>query len=797
VGALKARKLLSNPLERLSRRQAKRLYRVLILLGSIAIISWLYPSGSRFVYRYDLNKITRETVIAPFNFPVLKSPAELEAEREAARRGVPYLFRRDNDITSAQLAGLEELFKEVPQLRQAEQRLARSRKRAYDHLYDDQYAAALVDVERDSTELMTLGSEFVQKFPLDINAPHWGIFFGGEAEDGRPVDYPRLRRELDRIIRDILSAGVLELPKRELEGIPVAISTQGVEETVDLNFLMDLDEAWARAKTRIQSSYPAELEAETAVASDLLIYFIRPNLIYDAETTLRRQEEVVSRVPISKGIVLQDEKIVDANTRVTEEILEKLNSLAIAQSQRIALTGGLRSWLPVIGMVLITTILLAFFYAWLYVYRRSWFDQNRFILLTNLLFIMVLAMGGLFHNRFGLSEYLIPFSVAAMAFTILFDARTALIANVTLALLMGFLVGNEADFVLVSLLAGSVSIYAVRQLSKRRQIFIAIIYIISAYAVGITAIEFLKYSNLSILGHNILYASLNGLLSPIMVYGLIGVLEVAFGITTNLTLLELSDFNHPLLRRLAREANGTFSHSIVVGNLSEAAATVVGANSLLCRVGAYYHDIGKLERPEYFIENQFHQSNPHDTIAPHLSAKVVINHVKDGLKLAREYGLPQAVADFIPMHHGTARIEYFYQRAAREDGGAKKVKEDSFRYKGPKPNTKETGILMICEAIEAATRSIKKPTLARIQQMIDTIIDIRMTDGQLDECPLTLKEINLIKGDVQMGTGLIAVLQGMYHVRISYPTAEKETQEETLARDEISKDAIFEGVPTE
>jgi putative nucleotidyltransferase with HDIG domain len=644
-----------------------------------------------------------------------------------------------------------------------------------------------------------LRSKFALRFPTDLNASHWGEFFVGQTSDGRNINYQRLQGELGQMIRDILAEGVLDLPKSQFGDATVATASEGVEEVVDIQFLMDLDEAWAKAKTRLQAQYPAEATVESAIASDLLIYFIRPNMIYDTETTSRRQQAAVDKVPVSKGFVLKNERIVDANTRVTPEILEKLSSLAAAKSQAIASAGGIQLWLPRVGMISITIILLTFFYAWLFVYRRHWYDQNRILLLTSLLMMLVLGMGSLFHHRFGLSEYLIPFTVAAMAFTILFDARTGIISTVSLALLMGFLVGNKVDFVVVNLLVGSVSIYAVRQLRRRRQIFTAIIFIVSAYAIGITTVEFLKYSNLATLANHLLYASINGILSPIMVYGLIGVLEVIFGMTTNLTLLELSDFNHPLLRRLSREANGTFSHSIIVGNLAEAAANMIGANSLLCRVGAYYHDIGKLARPEYYIENQFRQDNPHDTIAPHLSSKVVIAHVKEGLQLAKDYGLPPGLADFIPMHHGTARVEFFYQKAVAEQGGVEGVKEDVFRYNGPKPNTKETGILMLCEAIEAATKSIRKPTLARIQQMVDTIIEMRMADEQLDECPLTLEEISRIKGDAVEGTGIIGVLKGIYHVRIPYPSTDKETTEteEMKEREPLTEATVFEGTPTE
>ncbi|UCD37027.1 MAG: hypothetical protein JSW54_09325, partial [Fidelibacterota bacterium] len=544
--------------------RSARFYRVLIFAGSIAAISWLFPIGERFEYRYDLNDITEETIIAPFNFPVLKSEEVLEQEREAARRAVPVLFRRDTQISAAQLNGVVDLFTRTRRIQRAENRLAQSRQRAYRYRYDERFAEAQRAVDRDSTEVVDLRGNFALRFPLDLNAPYWSSFFSGTAPDGRTINYSRLQRELVSIIRDILAEGVLSPPpKSQLGDAPVAIASEGVEETVDLKFLLDLDEAWAKAKTRLQAQYPPAADIEIAVASDLLIYFIRPNLIYDDESTARRQQAAVDKVPKSKGFVLENERIVDANTRVTPEILEKLNSLAAAKTEAIASAGGFQLWLPRIGIVAITIILLVFFFAWLYVYRRSWFMQNRILLLTNLLIVTLLAMGSLFHHRFGLSEYLIPFTVVAMTFTILFDARTSIIATVSLAVLVGFLVGNRVEFVLVNLLTGSVAIYAVRQLRRRRQIFTAIIYIVSAYALGITAVEFLKYTNLTTLASKLMYASINGMLSPIVVYGIIGVLEVIFGLTTNLTLLELSDFNHPLLRRLSREANGTFSHSII------------------------------------------------------------------------------------------------------------------------------------------------------------------------------------------------------------------------------------------
>ena len=275
--------------------------------------------------------------------------------------------------------------------------------------------------------------------------------------------------------------------------------------------------------------------------------------------------------------------------------------------------------------------------------------------------------------------------------------------------------------------------------------------------------------------------TISGVLAPFITYGISALFEVIFRVTSDLTLLELTDFNHPLLKRLSQEANGTFNHSVVVGNLAESCANAVGGNPLLSRVGAYYHDIGKLTRPEYFIENQFGGENPHDALAPSLSSKIIVGHVKDGIKLTREYHLPPAVADFIPMHHGTSRIDYFYNRALdqqSEETGS--LSEEDFRYPGPKPNTKETGLLMICEAVEAAVRSLKNPTLNKIESMADKIIEKKLKEEQLDECPLTMRDLNKIKGEVNGRYGMMPVLRGIYHLRIEYPDQKEELQEENV-----------------
>jgi len=361
-----------------------------------------------------------------------------------------------------------------------------------------------------------------------------------------------------------------------------------------------------------------------------------------------------------------------------------------------------------------------------------------------------------------------------MVITVLFDGKIAFNASIILAILVGFVIGGKLDFAIVGLFTSMAAIYSVRQLRTRAQLFIAILFIILSGSIVILGIGLIKKLQWNIIGDNLINMLVSGLLAPLITYGISTFYEVIFRATSDLTLLELTDFNHPLLKKLSQEANGTFNHCIVVGNLAESCANAIGANPLLARVGAYYHDIGKLSRPEYFVENQYGADNPHDELTPSLSSKIIIGHVKDGIKLAKEYRLPPAIANFIPMHHGTSKIDFFYNKALEMfDNDFSKINEDDFKYPGPKPNTKETGLLMICEAVEAAVRSLKNPTLTKIESMADKIIQKRLQEGQLDNCPLTISDLNKIKGNVKGKYGMMSVFKGIYHLRIEYPNQEK------------------------
>jgi putative nucleotidyltransferase with HDIG domain len=264
---------------------------------------------------------------------------------------------------------------------------------------------------------------------------------------------------------------------------------------------------------------------------------------------------------------------------------------------------------------------------------------------------------------------------------------------------------------------------------------------------------------------NALPLFVNGIISSFLVIGLLALFEYLFNVLTNISLLELSDFNQPLLKKLILEAPGTYQHSLVAGSISEIAAESIGANALLARVGAYYHDIGKLEKPEYFSENQEINLSKHDKILPSISKLIIVNHVKDGIDLAKKYRLSPLIVEFISQHHGTSLTYYFYCRALEDMEKEGDVKEEGFRYPGPKPQTKEIAIVMLADSIEAATRTLEEPTPARIEEMVRKIINNKFIDGQLDECELTLKDLEKI------ASSFIRVLSAMYHSRIKYPAS--------------------------
>jgi putative nucleotidyltransferase with HDIG domain len=356
-----------------------------------------------------------------------------------------------------------------------------------------------------------------------------------------------------------------------------------------------------------------------------------------------------------------------------------------------------------------------------------------------------------------------------MIFTIVFDSRVGFYLTVILSLIIGALRGNDYTFMAMNFIAGGLSVYTVRDIKNRTQIFRSFLYILVGYTASILAFGLERFAPIDSMLIELAFAASNALISPVLTYGLLIFFERLFNITTDLTLLEFSNFDRPLLRDLARKAPGTFNHSMTMGTIAEAAAESIGAHALLTRVGAYYHDIGKIILPQNFVENQLNNQNVHENLPPEESAALILKHVNEGIELAKQNKLPQELIDFIPMHHGTTTSTYFYEKA-KNLYGEDKVSINDYKYPGPKPNTKETAIVMLADGCESAVRSITDPDAQKVENMINNIFNSRLKEGQLDEAPITFKDITKMK------EAFLSILISQHHRRIKYPKQEEVEQ---------------------
>ncbi len=670
--------------------------------------------------------IADQDIIARVGFPIYKSESELSQQQTEAAAGIPPSFRFQPDAAEAMhsqvtgfLARLDSAAagKQPPDSVRAH--LA-SVLRAYNFPVSD----AAVDVLRSSRSRRLLGRSVDQAIAGEMPR---GIASSAELEESNAQQLRIHRQD-----RDVL------------------VSRDSVATGADL---------YDRAGSYLPSGTPPALaELQRLV----LIRFFRPTLTLDANATEEARDRARQAVPTIKGDVKKGEKIIGAHELVRDAELERLRAyrqyLASIDEDGGGL-GGARA----LGSLLFDLTLLAMFGLLLLYFRPNVYHEFRQILSIGVLIVALVAAASVVgHNN--LPDELIPIALPALVVAALWDGRLAL----NLALVLALLIGGQSPFGGISVLftmavGGAAAGLSVRVVRRRSQTWIFAMIIALAYAVSAVTLGLLRSHDLGEIVHSIGYGSVNAILSGIVAMAVLPLLEAFTRITTDQTLLELSDLNHPLLRRLSREAPGTFSHSLSVANLAEAAARVISANALLTRVGVYYHDVGKVAKPQYFIENQPPGRNPHDKLKPQSSAAIVRNHVQEGLRLAGEYKLPACIRAFIAEHHGTQSISFFYDRAREQDPEAK-LDPAQFAYPGPRPQSKETAIAMLADSVESAARVLPDPTPERIRELVDRIVAGKMRLGQLDEAPLTLREITEIK------SAFAAVLSGMYHHRIDYPS---------------------------
>ncbi len=708
-------------------------FKILIFIITTTLIVLMFPHGESLDSEVNVGSIwTKPDLIATTSFEILKDPAVYEAEKKRAAEKVFPVFVKDKNAAEKCVKNFENFFDSL---------------RSIAAVVGDSVPTAI----KFSVKPSTIG--FIKK--LEKNRALIS------AKSIRISEYKKI---LKTVLAKICQKGVLNLSYKQIGRDTISVRENKFQTDYKTKTFFDKN---AAEKFLAETLYEKIKNDTLAILSglDILSELIKPTIIYSETFTSRARQAAMDKVPRNLGIVNENERIVAKHDRITPEIKLKIDSYRIAKGEEKNVFDTI---LEYVGKTLHVVIILILYGLYLFLSRKKIYNNNKFLLLIGIIILFTSVQAYLiqFIDVSAPLDFLVFVPLASMLLTILFDSRVAFFGTVAIAFLVGALRGNDYIIALSHISAGGFAAYTVKDIKNRNQIFRSFFYILGGYLSAVFAFGFERFSPIEKILIEASFAATNALISPVLTFGFLFLFEKFFGISTDLTYLELSDFNNPLLRDLSQNAPGTFNHSIIIGTMVEEAANIIGANPLLARVGAYYHDIGKLYYPEAFVENQFGGNNIHQSLTPEESAKIIIAHVEKGIEMAREHGLPDEIIDFIPMHHGTLLVENIYKKAEKRYG-EENVKEEDYRYKGPKPNTKETGLLMLADACESGVRSIKEFTHERVENFVSNIFDKRLRDGQLDDTNLTFRELEIIKNV------FIKVLLNQHHKRIRYPNQDE------------------------
>jgi len=721
-----------------SEKKGKRkgiLMKVIMGILTIIVITLMFPKGESLEYEISEGVIwLYDDLIAPFSFPIKKSEEIYKAELRDAEEKVFPIFLNLTEIPG----------------------------RAVDSIKS--YGNYLIQTLDQSAELDTTPIFN----PTFLTPESYTRFKNLRIQERNLVqgNNPVLRnlfKRAEMILSSIYNKGILSIDSDLPFNDSIAIRSGFVDRIESTGNYLFFDEAKNNVSREINKlNYPADIENALI---EYTVYFLSPNLKYSAELTDEEIEQAKSNISRYTDIVNENERIIAKHERISKETKLKIESYKEAKGEAIG-EGGL--FLQGIGKFIHIALLISLLVMYLYLFRKKIFYDNQKLLLISMLIVFVSFMTFLV-NQVEVPapvQFLIFIPAASMLLTIMFDSRVGFYTTVILTLITGALRGNDYTFMAMNFIAGGIAVYTVRDIKNRSQIFRSFLFILLSYFLTILAFGLERFAPWNLMLIEFAFAASNALISPVLTYGLLIFFEKMFKITTDLTLLELSNFDRPLLKDLARKAPGTFNHSMTIGTIAEAAAEKINANPLLARVGAYYHDIGKTITPQNFVENQLDNNNIHENLKPEQSVNLIRDHVQEGINLALENGLPQEVIDFIPMHHGTSIMSYFYEKAKEQDG-EEELNEKNFRYPGPKPNSKETSIIMLADGCESAVRSIEEPHPTKVENVIDNIFKSRIEDRQLDESPVTYADISKMK------EAFLSILLGQHHRRIKYPNQEE------------------------
>jgi cyclic-di-AMP phosphodiesterase PgpH len=718
--------------------------RIFLVLFSAILVASMFPRGESLESDVAIGSIwIQDDLIATMPFEILKDPEAYRIEKMRAADKVSPVFEIDHIIKNSVINSIENFNDSLVSI------------------LDEQLRSNIID-----NRITFLSESSIEKLRnIRKYENSLSVTFNNSIQ--------RIFTNIISLTNDIYARDFFDLNYADIKKDTIAIRDGKFENQVPKRRFLDKETNEERIVRLIELFLGNDLSIYP-ILKEYTDYFIRPTIIYNPEQTVEEIRLAQDKVQRNTGLVEENERIVAKHNRITPEIKLKIDSYRIAKGEEI---GPWARLLQMFGKFLHVLALVGLFSIYIVLFRKRILYDNSKIFLIAIVMVLISFIAFLI-NQINVNapvQLLIFVPVVSMLLTIFFDSRVGFYSTVVMALIIGGLRGNDYALSIMNLLAGALAAYTVRDIKNRNQIFRSFLFILLGYVVTIVAFGMERFAPWEEILIQCGFAASNALFSPVLTYGLIIFFEKTFKLTTEITLLELTDYNTPLLKELAKQAQGTFNHSLTMGNMVESAAAEIGANPLLVRVGALYHDIGKTLNPNAFVENQMDNYNIHDQLTPVESASTIIEHVPQGVKLAENENIPSEIIDFISTHHGTLTVSYFYDKAV-EEHGEDNVDIEQYRYPGPKPSTKETALLMMADACESAVRAMAEPTPEKIENLVTNIISSRLKDGQLEESPLTFGDLTKIK------RSFCATLVALHHKRIRYPKQdelESESQEDS------------------
>ena len=687
-----------------------KIQKVALFLLATVLIVWIFPNKASFKYEFQKGKPwMHETLIAPYDFPVYKSNEQLVNEQEQLRKNIKLTFVLDESV------------------------------------YDIKAEEFI--------------SNFEQKWSTDKNVSKDArfTFFNLNKKKSNKTKKEKLANFGLKVIEDLYTNGIIQMVddiEFKESDYELIVMKENIGELVKLGDLNTIETASKKAYDLKGIS-----DEESEFLAPLILEVLKQNVFYDEDATNKMLDSELIAISKGLGMVQRGEVIISQGELVTERNFQELESYRQRYEDENWKDGS-ENWLN-FGQSLLVLVAFLILYLFLKQFRVDVFNDNKKVtFILTLIFLMVL-MGCSSLMASNKLIFLMPFCLLPIIIKAFFDTRLALFTHLIAIIIIGFIVPNSFEFIYLQLMAGIVSILSVLQMYKRSQLFISAAKIIAIYFVAYFAMALTQEGSINNIDWiNFVWFAGNGALT-LVAYPLIFAFEKTFSLVSDMSLLELSDTNSPLIRELAQKAPGTFQHSIQVANLAEEGILEIGGNALLVRAGALYHDIGKMKNPQLFIENQISGINPHDDLSFEESAEVIIKHVKSGISLAKENNLPDELIDFIRTHHGTTMVGYFYKQYIASFSDELEAVE-KFTYPGPKPFSKETAVLMMADSVEAAARSLKSPTIENIDKLVESIINTQIDNEQFVNADITMKSITQIKKLFKKK------LQSIHHVRVEY-----------------------------